>query len=341
MTEAAQAGYALTGLICDTANYSAGSDSVSLTLLAGDNVTCTFVNTRSAGNGSVTIVKEIVADPGPGGNPDQAFSFFGDLGSFTLDDNVDATFPNTRTFLAAPGSHVVSEFATPGWDLTGLGCDSANTSPDVPTATVSITLAAGDAVTCTFTNTEQAHGSITVAKNASPDSEQDFSFFGPTGPFMLDDDVDAALPNSMTFDGLVAGQYFVGEVLGTPNWDLTGITCTPGATVDLVQGVALVDLVAGADVTCTFTNSERAVNQGSITIIKETWCRTTGRTSRSRARWARHARRRHRPGVLEREDRDGLGSRRLHGDGNAGRRMARDRHHVQQRAERRMLRAAR
>ena len=84
----------------------------------------------------------------------------------------------------------------------------------------------------------------------------------------LDDDTDPTLSNTRTFGGLLPGQYSVAEDLGLPGWALTGITCTRGASVDLARGV-IVNLVAGADVACTFTNTQTET-QATLTIVKDT-----------------------------------------------------------------------
>src|SRR5207244_2862161 len=85
----------------------------------------------------------------------------------------------------SPGSYSVSEAVPAGWDLTGLSCASSlgtstvtTTAPPVAgpgTATASITLAANDTVTCTFTDTKR--GQIVVDKVTSPSGDPtSFSF---------------------------------------------------------------------------------------------------------------------------------------------------------------------
>ena len=50
---------------------------------------------------------------------------FGDLGSFTLDDDADPTLPNSRTFFVLPDGYAVSENAPPAaWGLANLACAS-------------------------------------------------------------------------------------------------------------------------------------------------------------------------------------------------------------------------
>ena len=125
--------------------------------------------------------------------------------------------------------------------------------------TIVVTLNSGDDVTCTFTNT--ALGSVTIVKQAFADDPadqgQDFTFFGSFGSFALDDDTDSTLSSSQTFGNLAPGQYSVGEDQGLPGWELTGITCSRAGASTSTRS-AIIDLVAGADVTCTFTNTQIA-----------------------------------------------------------------------------------
>lgn len=101
-------------------------------------------------------------------------------------------------------------------------------------------------------------GSITIIKDASPDGDQDFEFtMTGTDPatFLLDDDTDATLPNQVTFAGLQAGTYSATEA-AVAGWSLTSITCSAGGTADPATRTASITLAAGADVTCTFLNTQ-------------------------------------------------------------------------------------
>ncbi len=125
----------------------------------------------------------------------------------------------------------------------------------------------GETVTCTFTNV--ARGSITIIKDANPNSAQDFAFTATgTGSFSLDDDADNTLSNSITIPSLVNGVYTFTEA-AVDGWDLTGLTCSDGqssvpSTVSLENRVATINLEPGENVTCTFTNTQR----GSISGYK-------------------------------------------------------------------------
>jgi hypothetical protein len=206
--------------------------------------------------GTLMIVKDAEPD-GP-----QDFAFTGDLGQFTLDDDDDPTLPASRTFVVVPGFHFVQESLPPGWAIADIECD-ANFADDGPNVTVQVDDGAN--VTCTFKNVKL--GTIEIIKSASPEDPQDVDFDGNLGHFSLDDDNDPTLPNSRFVENLLPGSYSITEAI-VPGWDLTLIQCfdPTGDTVeDLAARTATINLVAGENVTCIFTNTERA----KITIIKD------------------------------------------------------------------------
>ncbi len=120
----------------------------------GDTVTCTYTNTERG-----TIVIDKVTQPS--GDPAQ----FG----FTLSGSPDFTLAD-QTAAHAVGSlvpnmqYTLAELAQAGWDFTGLSCVSSNKASAINTtgATASITLGAGDTVTCTYQNSKL--GAVTVDK---------------------------------------------------------------------------------------------------------------------------------------------------------------------------------
>ncbi len=84
------------------------------------------------------------------------FAFSGDLGSFALDDDGDATLGHFRLVNnLLPGTLVVSELLPIGWNLASIVCNDpdAGTSVDVGAGQASIDLDFGEAITCTFGNT--------------------------------------------------------------------------------------------------------------------------------------------------------------------------------------------
>ncbi len=103
---------------------------------------CTFRNRIVPG----TIEIEKQATPQSG----QAFSFTGSagIGNFSLTDD-GGKGPSFRTFSGlAPGTYTVSELVPADWELTGITCSDPAVA--ISGSRVTITLASGDAVVCTY-----------------------------------------------------------------------------------------------------------------------------------------------------------------------------------------------
>jgi hypothetical protein len=85
-------------------------------------------------------------------NSDTTFSFTGDLGAFDL---TTVTGIASRTFSnVTAGTYSVTELASATHMLSGLVCDDPTSDTTTSGATATIDLAAGETVTCTYTNTE-------------------------------------------------------------------------------------------------------------------------------------------------------------------------------------------
>lgn len=91
--------------------------------------------------GSITIEK--VA----GGGDAVEFDFTGDLGAFSLLGNTDTGSDYDEL---APDEYTISESDEAGWNLLDITCDSGDWQDAAPAVTIN--LAVGDDVTCTFTN---------------------------------------------------------------------------------------------------------------------------------------------------------------------------------------------
>ena len=132
-----------------------------------------------------------------------------------------------------------------------------------------ITMMPDEDVVCTYTNVRKA--SLTIVKETAPASDpQDFAFT-TTGTglsnFTLDTDAgDGTYSNTTTFNNLTPGSGYVVTESAVSGWDLTNIACSAGGVADLANSKATITLAAGANVTCTFTNTK----EGSITIEKVT-----------------------------------------------------------------------
>jgi glucose/arabinose dehydrogenase len=103
----------------------------------------------------------------------------------------------TFDFLLA-GDYDITETLPNGWSLDSVICEGGATSPIANGVRVSLT--AGDDVVCTFANSQSGTpGSITVVKQADPESDQEFSFNGTggIGAFTITDD-GSSTPNDFS-----------------------------------------------------------------------------------------------------------------------------------------------
>ena len=266
VTETPAAGFTLTAINCvggQTATDLANSQ-VAITFTAGDNVICTFVNTQQ---GTITVVKDSVPD-GP-----TPFNFTASAPStptsFTLDDDGSPTpLPNSQTFTDVPagGPYTITETPAAGFTLTAISCIGGQTVTDLANGQVAITFSAGDAVVCTFVNTQQ--GSITIVKDAVPDGPTPFSFTAsaPLTPtsFTLDDDGGPTpFPNSQTFANVPAGGPFTITETPAAGFTLTApVSCTGTSTVTPTTNGVSITLVPGDNVVCTFVNVDPSASAG-------------------------------------------------------------------------------
>jgi hypothetical protein len=216
VTETPVAGWDLTSTSCDNG----GANPSSIILAAGKTVTCTLTNTQ---RGHI-IVKNVT---NPSGSS-QSFAFTAGWGSFSLTGG-----GSSDSGPIVPGSYSVSETSVAGWDQTAT-CDNGG-SPG------SITLAAGQTVTCTFSNTQRGH--IIVKKVTNPSgSSQSFAFTAGWGSFSL-------TGGGSTDSGpLVPGSYSVSESPSS-GWTQTSATCDNGGSPSSIT------LAVGQTVTCTFVNT--------------------------------------------------------------------------------------
>ena len=112
--------------------------------------------------GTIIIVKDAQPDSS------QGFTFIGTGaidGQFTLVDDGTGT-QNTKTFSnVPPGSYSMVEVAPGGWTISSISC---NDNDSTTTATrADINLQAGETVTCTFVNTQDATATPTATNTAT------------------------------------------------------------------------------------------------------------------------------------------------------------------------------
>jgi len=227
-----------------TSSWTPGSNSLDITLTNGEDLVCTFTNTRQA-----TIIVEKTTDPT---TTLQGFSFTGDVSGGPLTNGGTLMTENL-----SPGTYTSTETPVAGWDLTDITCDDGDSTGDTGTGIATFNAAAGEIITCTFTNTIQ-RGNIIVDKVTDPvGSPQVFDFTSSwAGGFGL---ADGTTPHNSgpLLPTSESDTYSVSEALPA-GWDQTSATCDNGSDPGSI------DLAPGETVTCTFTNTQR----GTITLIK-------------------------------------------------------------------------
>lgn len=229
IAENVPAGWVLTSATC-----TGGETPESITPEPGEDVTCTFTNTK---NGSITIVKDVVG-------ADKDFGFTGAIVT-SLGDGDESTLE------VAPGQYVVTESADAAYALTSLTCTDANSTGNTGTRTATFNVEAGENVTCTFVNSELP--TLTLEKTVTNDNggtatQDDFQ-----GKI---DGVDQEWDVAKT---LTPGSYTASEAtLSTYTASDWGGHCAADGSVTLAYG---------DHKTCSITNDDKAP---SLTLNKIT-----------------------------------------------------------------------
>lgn len=237
-------------------------------------------------SGRITIVKHVSSPAGA----TQTFPFAGNIsfepgGAFSLtvrngsDDSIGFYRAETK-----PGDEPWSfrELVPPGWHVTEISCASAtggsSTTTDLLSASTSITLAAGDSVTCTYTDslTPPPAGGLSLTKTTiggvgTFDYKVTPSAGGTTTTATATTTTPgiptAASPDTLS---LAPGQYSIAESLPSAQrgkWTLTAVTCN-GASLPASSPVT-VTIPPGVGVTCNFENT--FIPHGGIRIAKTAW----------------------------------------------------------------------
>jgi hypothetical protein len=225
--------------------------------------------------GRIIIENRIEPNWAPG-----AFSFSGDL-SFSLGSYGGPGRILTHTAAAKlPGTYRVTEDPeVPSFQLTGLVCNDANSSVDLPARTATIRLEAGETVRCTFTNSDpnaepNGRGLVIIEKQAPAGQDPgvtpggSFSttlpengFSCPTfqGGFMLHADEIAQVACEL----VVPGTYTVTEeaALGA-GAEFVSLSCDDAnSTVDLPTRTATIRVEANETVRCAYVNRTPAAGE--------------------------------------------------------------------------------
>ena len=149
-----------------------------------------------------------------------------------------------------------------GWSLTSKGCvnnANGNAIGSGITDGVSVNVAAGADITCTFTDVK--HAKLTLVKQATPEGSTSFDFDATGGGVDADidlvDDGTNANTASYTLNANQLGAHTFTENV-PDGWSLTSKGCVNNANGNAIgsgitDGVS-VNVAAGADITCTFVN---------------------------------------------------------------------------------------
>jgi hypothetical protein len=250
VTETSQSGWYLSGLTCvdpsgnSTVNPATGAATIELD--PGETVTCTYENTRL---GRIRVVKNTV--PSVGVTQTFTFTVTGGPDGVNIPLAGIPSGGNKQTpQVLKPGTYLVTEQALPDWDMTGVTCSNNSVWPNV-------SVAAGQTVTCTVTNTQR--GKIIVDKVTVPAALPDVFSFTTTGPgyapFTL---TDQSPPNDS--GPMVPITYTVTEADPGADW-LVAYNCTTTGSSIITKPAprkAQIVLAPGDTVRCTYTNTRLA-----------------------------------------------------------------------------------
>lgn len=247
VTESVPEGWTETGNTCENVE-----------VVANRTASCVITNTKDTEGGDQggntetgTIIVRKTTNPS-GDTTNFHFDASYDADGFDLSDGEQNVVDKL-----APGSYSVSESATDGWQSDNGVCVSSNEGSTQ--APGSISLAADEVVTCSFTNTlvPVTTGTIVVKKVTVPAGDTtDFSFtasYDENG-FVISGDEDG---NTNVASGLMPGTYSVSEGALAQGWTQTSAVC------DDESSPAAIVLTAGKTVTCTFTNTKTVTDTGS------------------------------------------------------------------------------
>jgi uncharacterized repeat protein (TIGR01451 family) len=252
----------LSGYVAGTWGGDCAADAT-VTVALGETKTCTITNNDIA---PVLTLHKIVVSDNPAHEPS--------------DWTLTAT-PTTGTTISGNGEDGVESVQAVSnmmYTLSELNNSDGTfdasdwTCDDVKVTNSQIQLHEGADVTCTITNTER--GSVTIVKDADPDSDQPFKFTGDLGDpsdedgpnFTLVDDGLNDTTDRRTFTELTPGTYTVTEP-SVKGWSLDEINCTDEEGVNVNNRNVVITLQPGENVTCTFVNTR---DTGEITVTKIT-----------------------------------------------------------------------
>jgi hypothetical protein len=177
---------------------------------------------------------------------------------FSLKDGQTNTIINVN---AASSRNVTENDPGPGYSLTSIDCSAstvpaANYSTDTTTRAVTFSIAGGETLECTFTNTK-ATGALSILKNSTKGGAVAtagavFSYDSSSVTDNGAGDEDSAI-GSVCVSGLTTGDYTVNETSAPAGYG-TAPASEANQTATVVAGTNCTDNLPGASATATFTN---------------------------------------------------------------------------------------
>jgi len=249
-----------------------------VTLSSGQNVICTATNHRDMGSVKVNKKTDINGDgdwndSDEGNNQTAAnnwanshgFSWMVDGGSHSFGATVNNLATNLFNYLHSFDETIPSGYHFVGWYKNGEAGKSC-TNPNGTTLPINhgeIQVNKNSTTEITFCN-QRDTGTVTIVKDAQPNSDDNFSFDTisgfPGGDFELEDDGNdnnGGTEESKTVT-VPTGQYWVEED-GETGWKLADLVCSDAnSTVNVQTGRATINVEKDEAVTCTFTNKKLA-----------------------------------------------------------------------------------
>ncbi len=284
LTETPAAGYSLTAASCTDSNAVNTGNPASFGTLAGNvltipaanvvagaNISCGFTNARLP---TVQISKRSIGAVG-------AFSFTGTNGYSgdtitTVTSNVTVAGA-IRTLTAASTATTITETIPGGYTVTAITCTGLGTgaaTPNLAAGSVALNAAAtapGNTVACTFTNTRTP--TMKVQKTTFGGFGGPFTFAqtnlasAPAGiTTIVANTATPAAPASINITSIgtavtltetpAAGYVLTAASCTDANSAITGNPASFGSLAGNILTVPAANVVAGADITCGFTNSQ-------------------------------------------------------------------------------------
>ncbi|MFC6354744.1 prealbumin-like fold domain-containing protein [Luethyella okanaganae] len=262
VTETPKPGYDGMVLSCLDSSTGQASSAAGLTgtinLDPGETVTCVYSNTQRG---------MIIVDKVTTGGPEQAFPF-----EFSAGGAADETFSLTNAAepwtsgLIPPGDYSVLELSTPNWTFDSVKCTGDGVS--YTGANASIALAAGETVTCVYTNSPNP-GSVSLTKHVlGVPAGWNFAFDATISPAVGAQPATQAMTDenpTVEWTGLVVGETYTLNETGQDGWIEGQIACTGITDADPnTVGLQFV-VIPGLQLSCDVTNT--AV-PGSVEVTK-------------------------------------------------------------------------